>query len=140
MVVLLPKLALFGALLGLLSHLSFFIHGEHHLRAFEYFIAAFSFPFLGCLGLVYVQIPMLEALKITSIFCCAYLFGLFSSICIYRVIFHQLRSFPGPFPARVTKIWHVSKIIRSLDNYKHLDRLHHEYGVGLYLNLHLFLH
>lgn len=123
-----PQIALFGILLGLVSHLGFFIRGEHHLRAFEYFIAALSFPFLGFLSLVYNQVPAAKALLITSIFCSAFLCGLFGSIFIYRVFFHQLRSFSGPFPAKVTKLWHVSKIIAKFDNYKHLDRLHRQYG------------
>jgi cytochrome P450 len=126
--ILLPQLALFGILIGVASHLTYFIHGEHHLRAFEYFIGSLTFPSLSCLGLVYFHYSVTEAVTIVSVFCCTYLFGLFSSIFVYRLFFHRLRAFPGAFPDKVTKFWHVSKIIFTLDNYKHLDRLHNEYG------------
>lgn len=124
----LPQLVLFGTLLGIASHLTFFIHGEHHLRAFDYFVGALAFPFLASLSLVYFHTPVVEALTVTSVFSCSFLCGLFGSIFVYRVFFHQLRSFPGPFPAKITKIWHVSKVILTLDNYKKLDKIHQEYG------------
>jgi hypothetical protein len=124
----LPQLALGGGFLGLASHLGYFIRGEHHLRAFEYFIGALTSPALACLGLLYYQTPVKEALTFTSVFFSTYYLGLFSSIFVYRAVFHRLRSFPGPFAAGVTKFWHVNKVVRKLDNYKFLDRIHNEYG------------
>ncbi len=38
-----------------------------------------------------------------------YFLGLFLSIAIYQTVFHRLTEvgFPGPWYARITKIWHV---------------------------------
>ncbi|CAF9905510.1 MAG: hypothetical protein ALECFALPRED_001001 [Alectoria fallacina] len=54
--------------------------------------------------------------------------SLFTSILVYRIFFHRLRSFPGPFLAKTTKFWHVSKVARNSDNFRQLDNLYHRYG------------
>jgi len=53
--------------------------------------------------------------------------GLFSSMLIYRMLFHRLGKFPGPFGARLSKFWHIVQL-GNCDNYKRLDRWHHQYG------------
>ena len=37
----------------------------------------------------------------------SYLVTLYSSIIIYRIFFHPLRHFPGPFPAKISKLYNV---------------------------------
>ncbi|PVI04480.1 cytochrome P450 [Periconia macrospinosa] len=55
--------------------------------------------------------------------------SLFSSIGVYRVFFHKLRSFPGPYLARVSKLWHVWKCVKSRSrNHLILDDLYKQYG------------
>ena len=67
------------------------------------------------------------AVENTTLHICAYTLTLFTSITIYRVYFHRLHSIPGPFPARVSKLWHVYHARHSL-NHQLILRLHKEYG------------
>lgn len=107
---------LVGAALGLCLHHGLFIHGEWHVRAPQ--VVAYHFAFSAALILVTPKVYWLIA---------GYLLAMFSSIVIYRVFFHQLKNFPGPGWARITKIWHAWKA-RHRQNYLLLEKLHHQYG------------
>ena len=116
-------------LLGVVSHLTWFIRGEHFILAPRYFLLTTCGPPLTTAALVYyLNFTILGA--IASIIVCygSFLTGLFSSILVYRWFFHPLRAFPGPPQAKLTQFWHVSKVIKNIDNFRHLDRLHAEYG------------
>lgn len=63
----------------------------------------------------------------STILTSAFFIGLWGSMTVYRVLFHRLRTFPGPFGARVSKLWHVAQL-GKYDNYKRLDKWHHQYG------------
>jgi hypothetical protein len=52
---------------------------------------------------------------------------LFSSITIYRIFFHQLKRFPGPRLASLTKLWHVWKC-RDSRGHLVLQAWYEEYG------------
>ncbi|OJD40248.1 cytochrome p450 [Diplodia corticola] len=54
--------------------------------------------------------------------------GLAASILVYRGFFHRLRRFPGPWPARLTKLYAVWKSARSVQWHRELERMHEEYG------------
>ena len=56
-----------------------------------------------------------------------YLGTLFFSTSVYRLLFHRLRHFPGPFLAKLTKLYHASQI-RNSDQYLFMERLHRKYG------------
>ena len=111
---------------GLLSHNLFFIHGEHHLRAPLYVQ-------LGCLfsvGLFAARLNDGLQESITEVVATVgfYLLALFTSMVIYRVFFHSLRSFPGPPMYKITKLWHVMKVAPAQKNHLVLDELHRQYG------------
>lgn len=121
-------LAIVAAVTGLVSHLTYFIHGEHHMKA----------PILGRLYLgVFIMIYILELLfchcsystaaKNASTVLGSYTIALFGSIVIYRTCFHQLRSFPGPYGAKLSKLWHSWKA-RYSTNHLLLEDLHQKYG------------
>ncbi|TGJ87545.1 hypothetical protein E0Z10_g1202 [Xylaria hypoxylon] len=57
----------------------------------------------------------------------SYCTGLFTSAIVYRQYFHRLRYFPGPWEAKITKLWHVWKC-RGGQNHLFIDELHHKYG------------
>ncbi|EXJ59298.1 uncharacterized protein A1O5_12179 [Cladophialophora psammophila CBS 110553] len=56
-----------------------------------------------------------------------YLITLYTSIFIYRTFFHRLRAFPGPFWARVSKLWTCEIHLRG-DYHRETVRLHQKYG------------
>ena len=117
-----------AAVAGLLSHNLFFIRGEHHLKAPLYirlwclFSAGFFVFFLRH-GNGYEQ-----ALKETAFIMGAYLGPLLASMVIYRLIFHPLRAFPGPFMYKISKLWHVLQVAPSQQNFLVLDEMHRQYG------------
>ena len=70
---------------------------------------------------------ILGSLGETLLLITAYAGALFTSIVIYRVFFHRLRNFPGPWMARCTKFWHVYKCV-NCKNHLLLDDLYRQYG------------
>ena len=123
------EMAIFlAATAGFASHLLYFIRGEHHMTApilfYTYIsLAATVFVYQSQIsGHAYVQAGQASAIVIG-----AYALPLFASIVIYRVFFHRLSSFPGPFLARITKLWHVYHV-RHSQNHQFLSDLHKQYG------------
>lgn len=113
---------------GLASHLCFFIYGEHHMKApliFRLHVVLFAV-------LIYVEIVVKhqnvfpgtkQAFEVFAV----YILSLLTSIFIYRRYCHQLRHFPGPFMAGVTKLWQTTKTLDS-QNHLLLDGLYQKYG------------
>src|SRR4051794_13991282 len=85
-------------ILGVLSHLLIFIHGELNNYAVQIFLA-FSCSFAA---LLIVTGPYSAVLH-----CSAYLVGLVSSMVVYRLFFHRLRKYPGPLLMRITQLYSV---------------------------------
>jgi tryprostatin B 6-hydroxylase len=112
--------------IGVSSHLFYFIRGEHHDHG----------PLLAALvPLTWITVYLsfartstfLEAAKEATALLSSYGIGLFSSMIIYRLLFHRLRAIPGPTLAKVTKFWHSTKL-SNLQNHELLEALHHQYG------------
>ena len=117
-----------AAAAGVVSHLAFFIRGEHHRQAPMLFNLSFIVPFTLFIGLVQLGYgDAREAAVMTALMFTAYVVSLFASMVVYRVFFHQLKDFPGPPMAKVSKFWHVSKDLTS-ENWRLLDKLHRQYG------------
>ncbi|PCG92796.1 Cytochrome P450 [Penicillium occitanis (nom. inval.)] len=54
--------------------------------------------------------------------------GLLSSIGTYRLLFHRLRKFPGPWGARLSRFYAVSLASKGLQYHLELQKLHEQYG------------
>ncbi|KAI3320354.1 cytochrome P450 monooxygenase-like protein [Xylariaceae sp. AK1471] len=121
--------AALSAIAGVLSHVGYFMHGEHMLTAPLLVVVAISGP-----PIIVVLVSNLAGLSIshaarpTSVGYLAYMTALFTSILIYRAFFHPLHHFPGPKLARLSQFYHFFCVRAKVDNYKHLDRLHDQYG------------
>ena len=113
---------------GVLSHLCFFIRGEHHVQApaivRTYMVLATTIFFLQLKAYNY---EMRDAAIANSLILTAYAGSLFSSMITYRLFFHRLRKFPGPIMARISKLYHFWNI-RHYDQYLFLEKLHQQYG------------
>lgn len=86
-----------GASFGLLSHVLYFIRGYHDTNALPIFLT----HLLAYTGLIFFTSSVSSASLILS----SYLAALFTSMTVYRVFFHPLRKFPGPFIAKITRLY-----------------------------------
>ncbi|KAK5627603.1 hypothetical protein RRF57_003318 [Xylaria bambusicola] len=121
--------AALSAAAGVVSHLTYFIRGEHMLTAYILvLIAIFSPPTAVALLTTLAGLSFSYAARLTAISYGAYMTALFTSILVYRAFFHPLRHFPGPRLARLSQFYHFFSIKAKVDNYRHLDRLHAQYG------------
>ena len=122
--------ALVGAVMGVASHLGYFIHGEHHMHGMRIILS-----FITVTILLFISVLRLDgnhsytgAGLITAIALVSYLSTLTLSILTYRAFFHPLRNFPGPFTAKLSKFAHVFRIAKESRNHVEADKLHKEYG------------
>lgn len=117
-----------AAVLGLLSHWAYFIHGEHHMQAPIYgSLFLVSIPLMYLVELYFSGYRSFQIIKLFTETISPYLLSLFLSIIVYRLFFHRLREFPGPLGARVSKLWHAW-YARTSQNHLLLDRLCRDYG------------
>ena len=124
----LPAQCTFSAAVGILSHICIFIRGEHHLRApFLFRLYVFLAVALFLSQNLILSYNVREAAYISALLISIYAAALFSSMTIYRIFFHRLRSFPGPPLAKVSKLWHMSKVLDA-KQYLFLDSLREQYG------------
>ncbi|KAH9905674.1 cytochrome P450 [Xylariomycetidae sp. FL2044] len=119
-----------GILAGLGAHQLFYIRGERHTDAPTLFLC--HTVFLTVLLSPYIFPMPLEishAIGLLTMAGLAYGCALLLSIVIYRFTFHRLSQmrFPGPWYARITKLWHVW-VVRESKNHLVLDKLHKQYG------------
>ncbi|KAK5991698.1 Cytochrome P450 monooxygenase orf5 [Cladobotryum mycophilum] len=117
---------LVGVTIGVLAHLLYFIHG-HKVIQTPRIVAAHLLSSWAILALFISSLgPLRGALAAASVSSC-YLLGLFTSMSIYRVFFHRLSRFPGPFAAKVTKLY-GPWIARNKDMHIQHQKLHEKYG------------
>jgi len=57
-----------------------------------------------------------------------YATSVFASIAIYRLFFHPLKHYRGPFWARLTIWWKVKHIAQEGPHYALVNKLHQQYG------------
>lgn len=113
--------------ISIMSHLLFFMHDEHHMQA-PTILCAF-FVIFSALVSVFVREngDLWDAMRVSSFIAVTYSLSLVFSMILYRLLFHQLRQFPGPISARISKLWHATKLI-SKPNFLLLEELHCRYG------------
>lgn len=58
----------------------------------------------------------------------SFVVGMFGSILLYRAFFHRLHRFPGPFAAKLSRLYAMGNAMRNLQAFKDTDELHKKYG------------
>ncbi|KAH8821374.1 cytochrome P450 [Xylogone sp. PMI_703] len=114
-----PQLALFALVGGILSHLLYFIREVRDLQALK-----FICTFLALQCLLFVALPARSLLYVDI----GYIAGLCSSMIIYRLFFHRLRKYPGPFLAKVSKTLYGIYMARNVAYCEEILKLHQKYG------------
>ncbi|RDW77473.1 cytochrome P450-12 [Coleophoma cylindrospora] len=122
--------ALIGSVFGVTSHLGYFIHGEHHMQSGRILLSFLFGPILIFIGILRLDGSSSTAIaaKLTTITSASYLTALSLSILTYRIFFHPLRNFPGPFSAKLSKLTHVLRVAKHSDSFRRADELHKKYG------------
>lgn len=114
--------------LGVCAHLGIFIRGEWHLRAPRVVACHIAALATGISLHINRRPEAASSIAVWWLQCFSYyLFGMFTSITIYRLFFHRIRHFPGPRAAAVSKLWSVYQC-RDSRNHLFLDDLHKKYG------------
>ncbi|PWY87104.1 L-ornithine-N5-monooxygenase [Aspergillus sclerotioniger CBS 115572] len=118
---------LHAAVAGILSHITYFHRGEHHLYGTTYlklFIA------LNSLAVAYLHASWgtawTDAFATVLLHATCYLAGVFGSVLAYRLVFSPLE-FPGPWAARISSLW-LPLQVRNGNRHLKLIELHDKYG------------
>lgn len=113
---------------GVTSHLAFFRIGEHHLYSSRYFLTAITaFAISNIVQSYFFQLSSRDAALRSLAIATSYFGGLYSSLLIYRIIFHPLRKVPGPLGCKVSSAWFATYVSRQ-DAFRQLFKLHKKYG------------
>ena len=116
-----------AASLGVASHLMYFIKGEHHQESVRYVQLLFFVPIIITYVLFSITHNVAGSLGASAALTISWLAGLYASMLTYRLFFHRLHKFPGPFMYKTSKLWHVAQL-GELDNFRKLDAMHKQYG------------
>ena len=117
-----------GALVGILSHVLYFVSGEHHQYTLQYLQTLFYgfWPFSFILARL-LQVQYVQAVQLSAVTIGTYLIALCMSMLIYRSFFHRLHDFPGPRLAKLSKFYQFFTGLR-LDAFRRTHEAHRIYG------------
>lgn len=126
----LPLVAFISCLAGPLSHCLIWVRFDfetvsHQIVAVFLALQPSALLLLLAKGLTYSS---LDSLIILTIINTTYLGSLFISIAIYRLYFHPLHPFSGPFWARLSAWYKGTAVIRGDNLYALIHRLHQKHG------------
>lgn len=110
------------------------------------------YPLMVASAFVFLQFALFKALQlpygadassrysVAIVTFASFFSGLCLSTIVHRAVFHPLKKFPGPFPARLSKFWGVYKTAGTrIKWYKFSRDLHAKYGdyvrIGAFMNI-----
>lgn len=119
-------------LAGVFAHLALFRIGEWDLYTTRLLggfavlnaILTYSLPVLA----PEIACSYWQAFKAVSTHLLVGIFGIYTSIVVYRAAFHRLNRFPGPFAARLSNFYVSSLSVKRFHLYEEVQTLHKKYG------------
>lgn len=119
-----------ASLSGILAHQAIFKRFEVDTHPVVIGVVFLGAPFAIAHGLKnYVPRYADSAQLIAFLIVGCFLLSLLTSILVYRALFHPLRDFPGPFSARLSKLWALTQAVKSYLKWYQVDaELHQKYG------------
>ena len=117
-----------AAVSGILSHLLYFIRGEHHKQALQLLQITSLFTFSAILLLFqFTPLGIGKSIQLSLAVVGSYLTALWTSMTIYRAFFHRLHHFPGPWYLKLSK-FNAVIALRKTDGYRKTYGWHQKYG------------
>ncbi|PWY91938.1 cytochrome P450 [Aspergillus sclerotioniger CBS 115572] len=117
---------LISLILGISTHLGYFIHADIEKHAVLVANCFFFWPVLGLISLAVLGYR--DAARSGWMVFVSYESGLFLSIAVYRYFFHAVGGFPGPRMARISALWAVWPAVVQARWYVKVRELHAVYG------------
>ncbi|CZT48509.1 uncharacterized protein RSE6_09213 [Rhynchosporium secalis] len=119
---------LLATILGILSHLLFFIKDELDQYAAT-IVAVFCVLCSILSALILLQeLNLVRASALTNLLTATYLSSLGGSITLYRLAFHRTRAFPGRRLNAISKLFAAYKSIQAYQYHHVLANLHQKHG------------
>ena len=117
-----------AASVGVLSHVLYFVRGEHHQHTLQFLqILFYGFLSSSLILAPLLQVQYAQAMQLTFMLIGSYLTALWTSMLIYRASFHRLNAFPGPRLAKLSKFYQLFTGLR-LDAFRRSHEAHQRYG------------
>ena len=117
-----------AASLGVISHISYFVRGEHHQHTLQFLqILFYSFLPLSFTLARLLQVQYAQAIQLAAMVIGSYVTALWLSMLVYRCFFHRLNSFPGARLAKLSKFYQLFTGLR-LDAFRRSHETHLKYG------------
>lgn len=117
-----------SATLAVVAHYSLFIRGEWHTFAPHLLTIHLCLPIVLTLLHLFLRTQHFSQAIVGALLqLSSYGITMLGSLTIYRLLFHRLRHFSGPFPAKISKLWHVYKIWDGR-NHLFLENIRERYG------------
>lgn len=130
---------LLGGATGVTVHLTIFRPGEWDTKSWS-ILLTYTLLALGFFGLeeylescgpdgvrmvnTYLELKRFWSVQLVSF----HIMGLFLSMIIYRVFFHRLREFPGPFLAKLSTLYVTVVLKRKFRLFDEVESLHKQHG------------
>lgn len=115
-----------AGLAGITTHASVFSVGEWDVVSPGVFISHVV-VFLG--AVLASRTPLLQS-SLTEVMRCIgyYIGGLYLSMLVYRMCFHRLCNYPGPFLAKLTDFYITARVSKKMHLFEEIQNLHLQYG------------
>ncbi|PYI26854.1 benzoate 4-monooxygenase [Aspergillus indologenus CBS 114.80] len=117
--------------LGILAHQTLFRRGDWELYGKTIFEISSTVLVLAAWALWRLEeapwsmVAVIQSLRSLGIYAGSFLLGLYGSLIVYRLGFHPLRRFPGPYAAKLSAFWLV---FPGGQTARRLRRLHQVHG------------